>query len=136
MRNKALVILAAGLLLTACSTQRSTSSVDELQVASNSTSGGLTEATSNAPVGGGAQHSMDDIDQSKLSRALDGGVGKATTWQNANTGIKYTVVPTGKLTIGGNPFCRKYTVTTEKGNSTNQVSGTACVSTDGAWHPA
>lgn len=135
MRKRNMVVLvAAGLILSACS-QFSTKSTDTMQVATNSP-GGLTEATSNAPVGGSAENSMDEIDKSKLSRALDGGLGKATSWENANTGTTYTVVPTAKLTIGGNPFCRKYTVTKEKGTNKNEVNGTACVSTDGAWHPA
>jgi surface antigen len=134
MKRNLVFLVAAGLILSACSSHVS-KSTDEMQVASNST-GGLTEATSNAPVAGSAQHSMDSFDRTKLYRALDGGIGKATSWVNANTGITYTVVPTEKLSIGGNPFCRKYTVSSEKGASKNEINGTACVSTDGAWHPA
>lgn len=132
--KKVMLFLTTSFILSACSTQIMTST-DSMQVASDSTTATLTEPTSDAPIGGSADYGMDELDRKKLSRALDGGIGKATSWQNANTGTKYTVVPVEKLTIQGNPFCRKYTVTTEKGGYKKEVNGTACVATDGAWHP-
>jgi surface antigen len=87
-------------------------------------------------VGGKFAQSMDEIDQSKLSHALDNGLGKSTQWTNAATGVTYTVVPTKKITLGDNPYCREYTVTSTKGGSTQQVNGTACLGKDASWRPA
>lgn len=90
---------------------------------------------SNQALGGTASNSMDVIDKSKLSRALDSPLGKSTHWSNANTGIDYTVVTTQKVTVNGNSLCRKYNIEAAKDDKTRQMSGTACVSTDGNWHP-
>jgi len=87
-----------------------------------------------APLAGNIEASMDGNDRTKLSRALDGGIGKQTRWTSSGTGITYTVVPTQKITVGGNSLCRKYTITAIRGASTQQVSGSACVGSDGAWH--
>lgn len=78
--------------------------------------------------------SMDEIDKSKMSHALDGTPGKATQWQNGATGISYTVTPIKKVVINGNPFCRQYQVTIAKGTNSRDLTGTACVTTDGTWH--
>lgn len=86
------------------------------------------------PLAGNIEGSMDSNDRNKLSRALDGGIGKATTWTSSATGITYTVVPTRKISVGGNNLCRKYTITATRGGSQQQVSGSACVASDGAWH--
>lgn len=86
-------------------------------------------------VGGKFESSMDNIDRSKLSRALDSGLGKATTWTNVSSGISFTVVPTRKMSIGSNQFCRAYNITAVKGSSTDQYTGTACLGDDSNWHP-
>lgn len=80
--------------------------------------------------------SMDSIDRNKLSHALDKTIGKQTTWQNASTGVTYTVVPTRKTTVGSNSLCREYTVTKAYGGNSSASQGVACVGSDGAWHPA
>lgn len=87
-----------------------------------------------APLAGNIEGSMDENDRTKLSRALDGGIGKQTHWTSGATGIAYTVVPTQKISVGGNNLCRKYTITATRGGSRQQVSGSACVGSDGAWH--
>ena len=89
----------------------------------------------NGPVGGNIEQSMDSLDRSKLSRAMDGGIGKSTQWTNGSTGMTYMVTPTRKMTIGGNPFCRQYVISASRGGRSNQVNGTACVASDGSWHP-
>lgn len=86
-------------------------------------------------VGGKFESTMDRIDRSKLSRALDSGLGKATTWTNGSSGITFTVVPTRKVRIGNNAFCRTYNITAVRGSSTDQYSGTACLGDDSNWHP-
>ena len=93
------------------------------------TSGG----NENTVIAGNFEKSMDQIDKSKLSHALDSPLGKSTHWSNEITGINYTVVPTAKLTIADNPFCRKYTITAARKSSTQQINGTACVGSDGNW---
>lgn len=85
------------------------------------------QVASGEAVGGHISLSMDENDKSKLSHALDKPLGKSTQWTNQNTGTMYTVVPTEKLTVNGNPFCRKYTVTASKGDKSRETNGTACV---------
>lgn len=85
-------------------------------------------------VGGHAAREMDSIDRSKLWHALDKPIGKSTTWTNGNTSMSYTVVPTEKITVNGNTFCRRYQVTaTPMGGSSRLTTGTACVGADGNW---
>lgn len=86
-------------------------------------------------IGGSFESKMDNIDRSKLSRALDSGLGKATSWTSGASGITYTVVPTRKVTIGNNQFCRAYSITGTRGSSSNQYTGTACLGDDSNWHP-
>lgn len=83
------------------------------------------------------RYSMDSSDKSKLSHALDNPLGKSTTWTNENSGITYTVVPTKKVTISGNPFCREYTLTENRSGRTRESYGTACVDTKSSkWQSA
>lgn len=93
-------------------------------------------ASGDAATGTVGSGSMDSIDRNKLSHALDKSIGKETTWQNASTGVTYTVVPTRKTTVGSNSLCREYRVTKAYGGNTSESQGIACVGTDGSWHPA
>lgn len=96
----------------------------------------LTGKTIDAPITGHFASRMDSLDRSKLSHALDSSVGKTSHWVNANTGTSYTVTPVRKVTINGNPFCRSYTATAEKGGQTQEINGTACITQDGSWQSA
>lgn len=78
--------------------------------------------------------SMTQEDKNKMSRAMDAATGKSTHWTNSATGVSYTVTPIKKVVIEGNPFCRRYTVLVEQGDYKRDISGTACVTTDGSWH--
>lgn len=89
---------------------------------------------SGAVPGGSIAYAMDSNDKSKMFHALDLAPGKATHWMNPTTGVNYTVVPIKKITVNGNPFCREYQTTSSKGSQEHQVTGTACVGQDGAWH--
>ena len=84
-------------------------------------------------IGGSIGQSMDAFDRVKLSRALDKSPGKPTSWVNQGTGVDYTVTPLRKVTVNGNPFCRQYQTVATKGESKQQMTGTACVAADGAW---
>jgi surface antigen len=85
-------------------------------------------------IGGSIEKSMDQDDKTKLSRALDKAPGKTTTWENGLTGITYTVTPTKKIVIRDKPFCREYHTTATKGGNMKEITGTACVASDGNWH--
>lgn len=85
------------------------------------------------PIGGSIAGSMDENDRVKLTRALDKAPGKATDWTNANSGTHYTVTPIRKLTVNGNGLCRQYQVVAERSGQSQQMTGTACVASDGAW---
>lgn len=84
-------------------------------------------------VAGSLSSMMDVNDRSKLSHALDKAPGNSTAWVNSNTGISYVVVPTKKITIGDNPYCRAYNVTAAKDGKSRELSGSACVGPDGSW---
>lgn len=124
-----------GLNLAACSTLFSSDNsgaTRDGKVTSASTTTGTATASGEA-VGGNISRSMDEADKSKLWHALDKPLGKSTQWVNTNTGTSYTVIPTEKLSINGNPYCRRYSVTSTRGGNTHEINGTACVSATSNW---
>lgn len=135
-------LLSLGLGLSACSMfQQSsdikvTSTTSTTEAALEDQSKMLAQTPINdAALAGDIESSMDVLDKTKLSRALDGGLGKATHWTNVSTGASYTVIPTRKVVVSGNAFCREYSVTMTRGGKTSDMTGRACVASDGAWHP-
>ncbi len=135
-----LALAVSVLGLTGCSTNffssQQTASGQRYANNSSASVGGSAEnpvATGVAP-GGSIANKMDEADKSKMFHALDSAPGKATNWTNPNTGISYTVTPTKKVTLNGNPYCREYETTAVKGERQNQLNGTACVGQDGQWH--
>jgi surface antigen len=92
-------------------------------------------STNNEPVGGSMEKSMDQDDKIKMSKALDKAPGKTTSWTNNRTNMHYEVTPIKKVVLKNNPFCRTYKMLSSRGEYVNQVSGTACISEDGNWHP-
>lgn len=132
MKKTNLVVLLLSFGLTACSSN----SFNLENPFSSSTK--MTEKTervaANGVIGGNVASRMDENDKSKLFHALDNPVGKSTQWMNANTKINYTVVPTKKVVLNGNPFCREYTIVAKYDNGVEQhVSGKACVGADSNW---
>jgi surface antigen len=95
------------------------------------TDAGTTGTPVSATVGG-----LSSGDQDKLSHALDAPIGQPTTWVSTANCLTYTVVPTTKVTINGNPYCRKYNVKVERGARTSAYTGTACVGADSTWKVA
>lgn len=132
-----LLFVSAG--LTACNTLWSSDNdtSSRQQVAQRSNNGGLDQPTSAGTRQGAlvGENSMDEGDKSKMWKALDKPVGKSSSWVNPSTGISYTVVPEAKISVSGNPFCRRYSVTAEKNSNQRQFSGTACVGADSNWQP-
>ena len=70
-----------------------------------------------------------------MTRALDGGLGKASRWTNPVSGAQFAVTPVNKVSMGSN-ICRSYQVNMIKAGITDKVSGTACIGEDGIWHAA
>ncbi len=95
----------------------------------------LGTATSDEPIGGSLERSMDSDDKIKMSRALDKSPGRTTSWTNNRNHMHYEVTPVRKVVLKDNPICRTYQMTGARGSHTKTVSGTACVSNDGNWHP-
>ena len=87
------------------------------------------------PIGGSLEKYMDSDDKTKMSRALDKAPGKTTSWTNNRLGMHYAVTPIRKVVLKDNPYCRTYQMTATRGSHTKEVSGTACISEDGNWHP-
>lgn len=85
------------------------------------------------PIGGSLAGAMDAFDRTKLNRALDKSPGTTTEWTNENSGVSYAVTPVRKTTVNGNSLCREYQVVSTKGANKQQMNGTACVASDGAW---
>src|ERR1700733_5473368 len=98
--------------LAACSTNS-----DNANMASHANSGAANANGGGTSIGGNVQSSMDEIDKSKMSHALDNAIGKSSHWVNNNTGIAYTVTPTEKVDVNGYTFCRKYNAMAEKNNN-------------------
>jgi surface antigen len=90
---------------------------------------------SRVPIAGNVGRSMDEIDRSKMWHALDNPVGKSTTWVSGRSGTTYTITPTKKVNANGNQICRRYSTTAVRDGQTREMVGTACVSSDGNWHP-
>ncbi len=90
-------------------------------------------ATTGESIGGNAERSMDNNDRIKMSRALDKAPGTAVTWTNRATGIRYTVTPIKKVVLNGNPYCRQYSISANRGSQVSSVGGTACIGQSGNW---
>lgn len=94
----------------------------------------LPDQTSNNNIAGSFESAMTQEDKNKLSRALDGGLGKSTHWTNSATGYTYTITPIRKVTIEGNPICRSFEAIATRGSNSRNKAGTACITADGDWH--
>lgn len=95
----------------------------------------VVKTASGGPLGGYIEQFMDANDKTKLARALDGGLGKSTSWKNPVSGADFAVTPTRKVTMGEG-ICRAYNLTMTKSGVTDRVAGTACIGDDGLWHAA
>lgn len=77
---------------------------------------------------------MSGADRAKLAHALDSPPGKTSNWINTNSGVSYSVTPIRKVTINNNHLCRVYTSTAMRNGQKQEITGTACIGDDGAWH--
>lgn len=86
-----------------------------------------------ASVGGNVGRSMDETDRLKTAHTLETvRTNVHSTWQNPDTGNRYTVTPTRTYTSGAGP-CREYTIDGIIGGKREKIYGTACRQPDGAW---
>lgn len=90
-------------------------------------------AATGGALGGYIEQFMDANDKSKMARALDGSLGKSTSWKNPVSGVAFAVTPLSKVT-NGDSICRTYSVTMNKTGVNDRVGGTACIGDDGLWH--
>ena len=88
-----------------------------------------------ALIGGYVGHNMDSSDHARMNNAMNTNrANTSTTWRNEKTGATYTVTPTSRrMTINGNPNCRKYRSTAIINGQQKNVYGTACLDNNGAW---
>jgi surface antigen len=125
------VILIAACSLTACSnyfaSKSSATAANPLDqpIATSNSAGG--------PLGGSLASGMDEIDLSKVARALDKAPGTETKWTNALSGKTYSIKPVQKINVSGYQFCRSYSFSVEKNGNAQQMNSRACIGKDGNW---
>jgi len=131
---KVVLIIIAFLSVVACSN----ASPEELVNVGGNTVGyrtygssGRAVSTTTASIVGASN--MDAQDQQQFAKTLEATpTGKKRTWSNTNTKEKYSIEPTQTYVKDGQP-CRHFVKKHIVGGEEQQVSGTACRSSDGAW---
>lgn len=84
-------------------------------------------------IGGVIGNSMDSSDKTAMNNAMNSPSGQPTHWVNKKTGMSYTVVPTSRVTVNGNPNCRKFYTTAVVKGKRQRVYGVACPTANGTW---
>lgn len=92
-------------------------------------------AVAGALIGGAIGKNMDENDAAKTNAALNQQIGQPTHWTNPKTGVSYTIVPTKRMTVNGNPNCVKYYTTAVVNGKSQRVYGAACRASNGTWQP-
>lgn len=91
-------------------------------------------AVAGALIGGAIGKSMDDTDRMKMASALQNNPsGRSTHWMNVKTGDKYVVTPMHRMTVAGNPNCRKFRSLAIINGKKQHLHGIACRQADGTW---
>ncbi len=86
-----------------------------------------------ATIGGSIGRSMDDTDRLKVAHSLETvRTGVPTSWQNPDSGARYSVTPTRTYESNAGP-CREYVVDAVVDGRNDQVVGTACRDAEGRW---
>jgi len=89
-----------------------------------------------ALIGSRIGRSLDDGDRACIGHALEvGAAGRNVVWQNAATGVNYTVVP-GSGSKNGASTCRNFTLVALGGGKKSTQQGVACQSKPGVWQIA
>jgi surface antigen len=78
--------------------------------------------------------SMDNADAQCTNQALERAPdGQAITWDNPNTGHRYSVTPYETYRQDDGRYCRKYRAAVNAGSNTKYYGETACRTVDGVW---
>ena len=86
-----------------------------------------------ALIGSRIGRALDDRDRACVGHALEiGSVGHNVTWQNAGTGVNYTLVP-GEGRKSQTGTCRDFTLVAVAGKQKSSQNGLACQSKQGVW---
>jgi surface antigen len=86
-----------------------------------------------ALIGSRIGRSLDDKDRACVGHALEiGKPGQNVAWQNASTGVLYTLVP-GEVRKSNGGTCRPFTLVAAKGRDKSSQQGLACQSKTGVW---
>jgi len=92
--------------------------------------------TLGALIGSRIGRSIDEGDRACIGHALEvGTAGRNVIWENAATGVSYTVVP-GSGTRSGTSICRNFTFIASRGGKKSTQQGLACQSKPGVWEIA
>ncbi|MEE9451660.1 MAG: RT0821/Lpp0805 family surface protein [Gammaproteobacteria bacterium] len=84
-------------------------------------------------IGGSIGRYMDENDRRYTGYALETvPTGDAYSWNNPDSGNRYSVTPT-KTYYEGDQACREFTTTATIGGKAEEVYGTACRTSDGSW---
>lgn len=96
--------------------------------------GGSTGLVLGAAAGGllgyGVGRTVEEDNRRRMEYALE--ANRPVTWQNPDTGYRYTVVPTQTMYERGRP-CREFRMEAEFREGPRDVYGTACRDPDGVW---
>lgn len=86
-----------------------------------------------AVIGGQVGKSMDHADHRQVQHTLEHArTGQPISWQNPDSGSRYTVTPTRTYRSGSLP-CREYEAWVFIGGYEQKVNGIACRQPDGSW---
>ncbi len=84
-------------------------------------------------IGGNIGRQMDDGDRYRAGEALERTpTYESSSWQNPDTGNRYSVTPTRTYRDGTRP-CREYTTEAWIDGRKETIYGTACRQPDGSW---
>lgn len=87
-------------------------------------------------IGGNIGRQMDDRDRNRTAQILeDTPTYESSSWQNPDTGTRYSVTPTKTYYAESRP-CREYTTDAWIDGQRETLYGTACRQSDGSWQVA
>jgi surface antigen len=84
-----------------------------------------------AALGGAVGSSMDTTDRLNAAQALS--TNQQLSWNNEDTGAKYTITPQSTYTNTQGEECRDFMTTVVVDGNEEEIDGTACKQADGTW---
>jgi surface antigen len=90
-------------------------------------------AAAGAIIGNRIGRELDEADRGCVGHALEmGASGKAVSWQNERTGVRYEITPRA-ATGRSSPNCRAFTLRALLGDDVSSQEGAACHADPGVW---